>query len=195
MSAFMPDPSLLLPDKPSTLAALTHPTWLDLPYPGSWHVKSLWLCQILNTYEATIGFPYNSIFQRWIEQREHLPPLDINGSPLSLLIYNAQRFRESDRLQEAGWQPGTQRLLEQAYAQSLGIEMLYDTPLGSSSPGRLIVKRINGTFYACHPRSRRRVIEIIGRPCRLLTTPPNTPQEHPSSCPAADAAIPADSLF
>jgi hypothetical protein len=195
MSAFMPKPSLLLPDKHSTLEALTHPTWLDLPYPGSWHVKSLWICNELNTYETTIGFPYNSIFQRWIEQREHLAALDINGSPLSLLIYNAQRFRESDRLQEAGWQPGTQRLLEQAYAQSLAIETLYDTLLGSSIPGRLIVIRINGTLYACQPRSRRRVIEIIGRPCRLLTTPPNIPQEHPSSCPAADAAIPADSLF
>jgi hypothetical protein len=168
MSDFMPEPSWLLPDKDTTILAIREPQWMTWDFPRGWLVKSAWLCDELNHYEATIGYPYNARVQHWIEKKEGWEPFEENGSPLSRLIYNAQRFRKSDRLRTDGWVPGSQAVLADAHAIASRIQVLCDSVIGGSSITECWVKLIGDRYYAMPPNHRTRGLEVSGQPIRLL---------------------------
>jgi hypothetical protein len=172
---FMPAPSVILTDKAATLEALkNYQDWWNRPHPFKWLVKSQWLCDELNRMEQD-GYVYNAEALRAIEKAEGIGPYDENGSPLSLLIYNAQGFRRSDALRAQGFEPGTPEMLQAAFEQGLKIELYHDSILGGSSVNSLTVKQFDGKLYAMQPRKRRYAVDIIGKPVRLEGTGPKTP--------------------
>lgn len=83
--------------------------------PIMWRVRSEWLVALIGEIEASGQFPYNDAVKRLAEARLGYPPrfkddYHDEGDTLSLLIYNASRFRRSDaaRAREAreaadGW--------------------------------------------------------------------------------------------
>lgn len=164
----MPPPSQLLPNRDDILQALQHPGWMANKQPDPWLIKSQWLCDLLNDYEAHVGYPYNASFQRWLEQREGWSPSPENGSPLSRLIYNAQRFRRSDSLRMQGWEAGTPALLAQAYNTQACVEVLQDSAIGGQTVVRCRVREIGGRLYAVPPRRRTHHLSIETLPCRLV---------------------------
>ncbi len=167
MSHFEPEPSLLLPDKQTTLDALNNPEWMEWKYPLGWHVKSQWLCDQLNHYETTIGYPYNSAVQRWIEKNESIGPFDENGSPLSRLIYIAQKYLHSDRLRADGWVSGSPAILTEALQLKKPIEILKDSIFGGEHITKLTVREVKGELYPFAPKKRKYAVSIGGEPVRI----------------------------
>lgn len=179
MSQFVAAPTVVL-DKEQTLALLKIPAesdaFMNIGGMGKWSVKSTWLCELLDAREATGKYQYNAEFQHWFEKEYGVGPFDENGSPLSLLVYNAQRFRRHDKMIREGYQPGSEELLREAFAKKVDIE-LYHEPLfqivvnGQSQDepnvNRLKVREIGGKLYAMHPRKRKWAVNIIGKPIRL----------------------------
>ena len=166
---FMPEPSLLLPDKAATVHAMAHPEeWMKKPYPFGWMVKSVWLCEQMNEYERTVGYVYNVAVMRWIEQREGWEPSDENGSPLSQLIYNNQGFRWTDKLIADGWQEGHETMLVQAFRERKKIEVMSDNLMGGKVSTVCSVVQLGDRYYARPPRKRKYHILIDGKPVRLV---------------------------
>jgi hypothetical protein len=168
MSQFEPEPSLLLADKSATLHAITVDTsWKSQPFPFPYRVKSQWLCDELDNYEATIGFPYNAAVQRWIEKREGLEQQADSGSPLSLLIYNAQKYRRSDRLRQEGFAPLTQAMIDEAHRRGVGIEIQGENMLGGTATDVLTVRTVDSKNYAFRPKKRKFAISPNGIAARF----------------------------
>lgn len=170
MSQFEPAPSLLLANKAATIHALTVDTsWTKQPFPFAYRVKSQWLCDELDHYEAIIGFPYNAAVQRWIEEREGLEMQPEAASPLSLLIYNAQKYRRSDRLRKDGWSPLTQAMIDEAHRRGCGIEIQGENMLGGTATDVLTVRTVGGKNYAFRPKKRKYAISPNGIAARVVT--------------------------
>ena len=66
---------------------------------------------------------------RKIEAEEGLPRFNDNHSALSLLIYNAQRYRRSDKLRADGWKYLTPEMVKTAMEQKRKIEILGENVL------------------------------------------------------------------
>jgi hypothetical protein len=163
--SFTAEPLKILPDKAALLTTLADPAFMeDLNH---WHVKSQWLCDEMDVYEKEHGFVYNRIFQEWLEKREGWPKSEENGSPLSLLIYNAQTYRRHDRLVREGYEPLTQEKIATAYLLNKKIEIKNEGLLGVYKK-ILIPRKIGEIVYAMEPRKRKFAIRPEGQPCKLL---------------------------
>lgn len=165
MSRILPPPEILFQTKEETLAAIQNPTWMG--WISRFKTKSVWLCQELNEYERTIGFPYNAEFQKWIEKKEGIGPFNENASPLSTLIYNAQQYRKSDRLVSEGWQSPTREIIEEAMRSNRMVEVLVDGFLSSSAKLCKIIRGANNTHYAIPKGKRTRGYMLNDQPVRL----------------------------
>jgi hypothetical protein len=104
MSEFQPEPFLTL-DQPATLALLAQGIEALPDSLANYPVKSTWLCTLLNEREKVDGYQYNTKFQAWLEHQFSVGPSHENNSVLSILIYNAQRYRRHDAMIEDGWSP------------------------------------------------------------------------------------------
>jgi hypothetical protein len=120
---FQSTPSATLHTREETLAWLTDTGWMRQPHPFQYNVKSDWLCAELNRFESD-GYVYNAAALRRIEKENGLPASPENGSPLSVLIYNAQGFREVDKLRAAGFEQLTAELIERADASKQLLEVV-----------------------------------------------------------------------
>ena len=167
--AFMPEPSILLPDKAATVHALAHPEdWIEKQYPFGWMVKSVWLCAQMNEYERTVGYAYNVAVMRWIEQREGWEPADENGSPLARLIYSNQGFRRSDKLIAQGYAPLSEAMIDEAVETKHKIEVLGENILGGSV--KTVCRPISqdGKRFVLLPKKRNKGFRPEGQPAKLV---------------------------
>ncbi|MFY9269006.1 MAG: hypothetical protein WAO55_04570 [Candidatus Manganitrophaceae bacterium] len=165
MSHILPVPRITFRTKEETIAAIQKPDWMASG--DSFQAKSVWLCEELNDYEKTIGFPYNSTFQRWIEKKEGIGPFNENSSPLSCLIYNAQRYRESDRLIAEGWFAPTAETIEKAIQSNQMVEVWIEGFLASSAHLCKIRKGSNNMHYAIPKGRRTRGYVLHNQPIRF----------------------------
>lgn len=137
-----------------------------------YRIKSTWLVGLIDEIAASGEFPYNATVKKLAEERLGLPPKSDaeyahEGDVLSLLIYNAQCYRSSDRLVAHGYEPFTADVLKRAYAEKKGLEM-YSSGLMGSSVIRLNVRKIGDELYAMRPKKRRMYVGVQGQPVRLV---------------------------
>lgn len=176
MSEFQPEPFLTL-DQPATLALLAQGIEALPDSLAKYRVKSTWLCTLLNEREKVDGYQYNTKFQAWLERQFSLGPYPENKSVLSILIYNAQRYRRHDVMIQDGWTPGTPEILQQAFKQGRKLEWLGENIIGGSTIGTLNIREVNGQIYAFPPR-KRNPVDVTGRPVRIprkTLAPPEAP--------------------
>ena len=157
MSDFMQEPYLILHTQADVAAALRDTSWMKLPYPQSYRIKSVWLISLIDEIEASGKFPYNADVLEMAENRLGMPPrpkrsdYSQEGSPLSQLIYNAQQYHHSDRLRTNGFVPLTADLVEKLGA---GARLL--TKGGQT----LVIKKIHDQLYAMEPRKRKYAVSL-----------------------------------
>lgn len=146
-----------------------------------WRVKSLWLIGLIDEVVASGEYPYNATIKKLAEQRLGLPPklereYSQEGDTLSLLIYNAQGYRRSDRLVAQGYRPCSQEMIEEAHRTGRKLEL----PGGTL----LTVREVEGKLYAFKPRMRRYAVAVQGNPARLqeVECPECGRMEHSCCC-------------
>ena len=111
MSEFMPEPTQILETMEDVRKYIANPRKNDFK------IKSLWLIEVIGEIANTGKFPYNADVLLLAEEKLGLPKKTYaeaskEGTPLSMLVYNAQRFRRSDKLKADGYVPCTQEFLE-----------------------------------------------------------------------------------
>ena len=150
-------------DKAQTLDALKNPGFMGNF--DKWRVKSQWLCDELNRMEAEGGFVYNAQALRAIEKPEGLEPGDENGSPLALLIYNAQGYRSEDKVLAQGYKPLTPELVRLAIELKRRIEVLGENFIGGAvkAYGFRPVLNPDGSAFVLAPRSRTKGFRADGQ--------------------------------
>jgi len=114
-------------------------------------VKSNWLIALIDEIVATGKYPYNGDVQRLAEKRLGLERQSDNGSPLSALVYNAQRYRRADMLVAAGYRPLTQEMVDEAFRMGWKVEV-----------GSVIAnpRKIGGQIYLMKPHASKRALCI-----------------------------------
>lgn len=177
MSEFVAEPKKVL-DKAETLALLRADPAEFMNDRDHWDYKSQWICDLLDEREAVAGYQYNAKFQKWFETEYSVGPFGENGSPLSLLIYNAQRYRGHDKMVREGFQPGSDDLLREAFEKKVEIELYSESlfnivvngeKMDNPNVSRLKVREIGGKLYAMRPKKRKFAVNIVGRPIRLAS--------------------------
>lgn len=137
----------------------------QFPGMGQFRIRSAWLVELIGEIETGGEYPYNATVKRLAEQRLGFAPksdaeYSREGDTLSLLIYNAQCFRRSDKLKSAGYQPFTSELLQRAFKDGRKIE----TAGGSV----LKPREVSGNVLAMKLRSRKLHIPPIGQAVRIM---------------------------
>lgn len=158
MSDFMPDPSIHLRTAEETIDAINDPSWLSLPYPGRWCVRSDFLVALIDEFKREGKYPYNSEVQRVAESRLGIPQMPDNQSTLSLLVYNAQKFRRSDRLRAQGLAPLTQEMIDRAGEG--GKVLIGETVFN--------VRHVGGKLHLMKPRARNRGVFVNDQPAKIV---------------------------
>jgi hypothetical protein len=145
------------------------------PHPFEYCVHSDWIIAIIDEIMAgnNKGFAYNVDVHILARERLGLPKLSDaeaakEGTPLSLLIYNAQGFRRDRDLRAAGFVPLTQEMIDGATAKQQ-IEVVDGT--------RCNVRMVSGIKYAFKPRKRNSALalnqpaKVVARQRRKQLTP------------------------
>lgn len=164
---FMPTPSLHLKDENDLRAALDNPEYMDWPYPRKWHVRSDFIIGIIDEIAMEGKYPYNIDVQRRTEARLEIGQQNDNQSPLSVLVYNAQKFRHSDERIKAGYEPLSQELLDRA-GEGAQIEVQGETIIGGMCTVLYNVRKIGEKLYAMQPRKRKYALSILGQPAKIV---------------------------
>jgi len=172
MAEFKDDPVLVLDTMEQVREAMTHNRNGLCGFKGGdiYRVKSLWLISLIEEIAAK-EYPYNATVKRLAEQRLEMPPktwaeYSRENDSLSLLIYNAQCYRRSDKLRADGFEPFTNGVIKQAYQLGKKLEVLSQGLIGSSIL-TLNVREIEGTLYAMKPRARNKHVAPYGQPVRM----------------------------
>ncbi len=163
---FTPAPSITLPDESALRAALVDTSWMDLPYPNSWLVRSQYLIDLISEISQR-EYPYNAVVQREAEKRLGIARQNDNNSPLSRLVYSAQGFRRNDELRAEGFEPLTAELLRRAFDAKAQIELQGENALGGTVRNLLNVREIQGNLYAMKPRAKKYAVSVQGQPARV----------------------------
>ena len=169
MSEFKPDPVLTLESMEDVRKWLDNPVGWSRVIDGKmdkWRIKSPWIIGLIDEIESSGQYPYNAEVKWLAEERLGIPSGRVKrdsreGTPLSLLVYNAQCYRRSDKLKAMGFVAGDEFILQRAYQSGCKIETCNHT--------LLTVKKINDTLYAMPPRKRKWAVNIAGVPVRLVT--------------------------
>lgn len=183
MSEFMPEPYLVLPDMESVRNAVKDDLRSTSNSVDRWRIKSLWLVQLIEEIIATrkpalprtdgalvirIGgdepIAYNAEVKKLAELRLGMAPQSDayyarEGDTLSLLVYNAQNYRRSDKLRADGFEPASQSLLD-----SLPIGTKIETRGGKE----YVVREVDGKRYAMQARKRKYAMSVDGCPVRVV---------------------------
>ena len=85
--------------------------------PDPYDIKSVWVISLIDEIAAEGKYPYNATIKKLAEQRLGLPPKSEaeyakEGDVLSLMVYNAQKYRRHDKIVAAGFIPFTEALLQ-----------------------------------------------------------------------------------
>ena len=160
---FMPEPSRILNTMEDVREAMQHPREDLGTNLLQYNVKSQWLIGLIDELSVS-GFVYNAQVKKLAEERLGLPARDDTyysqeGDVLSLLIYNAQKYRNSDRLKAQGFVPFTTDVMQDAFQSKKKIQ------LGSKL---LTVKKFGDKLYAMEPRRRKYGILPQGQPVALV---------------------------
>ena len=177
-SGFMDDVSIYLYGVEGLKWALVNATeWTGRPlgpgkenrkppysHPFEYCVHSDWLIDVIDEIVARGDYPYNAEVRRLALQKLELPvpsetELAKEGTPLSLLIYNAQGFRRDRDLRAAGLSPLTQEMLDEAAKNKQQIELVDGT--------RCNVRAVEGKNYAFRPRKRNLALGLT-TPAKLV---------------------------
>jgi hypothetical protein len=149
---------------------------------NSWTVKSVWLMGLIDEIIATTGrdFAYNAEVKKLARERLGLPALSDadnakEGDALSRLIYNAQNYHHSDKLQAQGFVPFTPELLERVreggQIQPHVTELFKIVVNGQESKTESTVynvRTVNGKLYAMKPRKRNSALAPNGQPVKVI---------------------------
>jgi len=124
-------------------------------HPFEYCVHSDWVIELIDEIVARGDYPYNAEVRRLAMQRLGMPPISEaelakEGTPLSLLVYNAQGFRRDRNLREAGLAPLTQEMVDEAASTKQQIEL--------SDGTRCNVRNVQGRNHAFKPRKRNYAI-------------------------------------
>jgi hypothetical protein len=176
MSDYFMAPSVTLETAGELLEALETPaiveSWESKPYPFSWRVRSEWLVNLIREIEESGQYPYNATVAQLAISRLGLPEMSYaelskEGTTLSRLVYNAQGFRRSDDLVNAGYSQ-----LDQAMVESAGdggrIEIAGENLLGGPCSNVFNVRRVNGELYLMKPNARKYRLMITGQPAKIV---------------------------
>jgi hypothetical protein len=169
MSTFKPSPVLVLETQEQVREAIAtqqRDTLFGFRGMDIYRIKSLWLIDLIRDIISANGrdFAYNADVKKLAEQRLGFPPkpeaeYSREGDVLSLLIYNAQCYRQSDELYAAGYVPFTEAMLAEAHQAQKAIVTL---------GGKTLKPRVlNGKLYAMEPRKRRYAVAAMGQPARF----------------------------
>ena len=161
---FIGAPVLTLHGIEGVKAALAAPEqWCNLPYPGKYRVKSDWIIGLITEIEASGKYPYNLTVAKLAHARLGLPPMtdhELDHGHLATLVYNAQRYRNSDSLVAEGYTPLRESMLQEAFKQKRKIV----TRCGLT----LTVREINGKLWAFKPRKRVQAVALgFDNPAKL----------------------------
>jgi hypothetical protein len=172
MSEFQPEPLITLLTMEDVHKALSKSK--DAPFGlrglDRYKIKSRWLIELIDEIVSTGSYPYNATVKRLAESRLGFPPKrdsehSNENDTLSLLIYNAQSYRRSDRLRTQGFEPFTEEVLERAF--SLGRLLELESDVRQEVPP-FKVRRIGGKLYAMRPKKRKYYLRPEGQPIRLI---------------------------
>ncbi len=169
---FMAEPVKTLETMEDVRAWINGPV-IELDWHEKYRVRSNWLVSIIDEVTASGEFPYNSAIKRIAEERLGFPKKPDEyyaneGSPLSLLIYNAQRFRGSDNLRESGFEPLTQDLIDRALREEKSIEISGHNMIGGAVTQKFKVRTIQGKNYLMEPRKRKYCVPPKCQPAKLV---------------------------
>lgn len=167
MSKFKEKPVLVLPLMGDVKAAIETPNWRKEREKDrtAFLIKPLWIIGIINELLARTGksFAYNADVKKECEARLGYPPKpDVEyckeGDALSLLVYNAQCYHDSDALIAAGYEPFTQSLICRA---GVGGQI--------TMKGGLVlnVREINGRLYAMKKGARTNAARPNDAPVKI----------------------------
>ena len=120
-------------------------------HPFEYCVHSDWIIGLIDEIVSGGAYPYNAEVRRLALTRLGLPipsekELAQEGTPLSLLIYNAQGHRRDRDLRVLGLSPLSQEMIDEAARNNQQIELIDGT--------RCNVRVVDGTNYAFKPRKR-----------------------------------------
>ena len=122
----MPPPVIVLETQADVEAFLANPAAPQSVTKGldKYRVESKWIESLIDAIEAEGQYPYNAVVNKraqlamgWPEKTE--AEYAREGTPLSLLIYNAQSYRRSNKLRAAGFEPFTQKLVDKLGAMGV----------------------------------------------------------------------------
>ena len=156
MSEILNPPVMTLDGPDAIRAAVKSAPWQNR---DRFQIKSPWMIALIEEIEATGQYPYNAVVQREAEKRLGIAEQPDNGSTLSVLVYNAQRYRRSDELEAGGYVKVTDAMVKEAHAKGLKIE----TPGGTL----YTVREVEGKLYTFKPRHRRWASGLTGYPGKL----------------------------
>jgi hypothetical protein len=131
--------------------------WLKRPRKETdFQTASVWLADLLDEQEKVAGYQYNATFKEWFCKREGLPFNREEGDTLSCAIYNAQCYRHSRKLLNAGFNYLTTDMVKKAIELGKRIVIYTDSVFGSNEiEGRPIIQH-NGEGFVLAPRSRKK---------------------------------------
>jgi len=164
MSIFEPAPIKVL-TKEETLAAIKR-NQPDIDFASDsdlakYRVNSPWLCDLLDEFEKG-GYVYNAWAQHKIEEMEGLPVYNENNSTIALLIYNAQRYRLSDKIIAMGFAPLTREMIEEAIKLKKKIEIYSESLIGDTIRGGYRPCIVGDSAYVLAPRAKVRGFKADG---------------------------------
>jgi hypothetical protein len=215
MSTFPKEPpTTILTTQEETKAYATNPNWLkptqrilaphqeanlkalrianNFTTDTSWTVKSLWLISLID--ELAGDQPDKVVYNAEIKAEAHkrlglgtLTDKDAatEGDALSRLVYNAQCYRHSDRLQEQGYVPLTQALIDATgeggtitpHTAKLFTIVVNGKDDGDPQPASYTIKSKNGKLYAMLPKSRTKALAVHGQPVKATPKPQTRPRK------------------
>ena len=115
--------------------------------------------------------PYNTEVLREVERVLGIPRQPDNGSILSMLVYKAQAYHRTDQRLADGYQPFTQKMLEEAYRTGRKILVKRESVIVVNGVPdedmKLVVNEIDGRLYAQPPRARRKYCGADGQPAKF----------------------------
>jgi hypothetical protein len=183
---FMPrEPSLVLDTIEDARKVVETEGWRNSLGDEKWFVKSNWIISLIDEVEASGEYPYNATVKKLAELRLGYPlktdkEYATEGDNLSLLVYNAHKYRDHDILVKGGYIPFTKEVLEQV-GEGGQVAFLQGKPLFNIAingkeqkpdTGDLVVKikNVGGVLYAMMPKSRTKCYRPNGQPCKIVKT-------------------------
>ena len=167
----MDEPLATLATMEDVRAVLELPRKRLLGVENEFRIRSEWLIALIDEIAASGEYPYNATVKRMAADRLGIPRQSDDwyareGDVLSLLIYNAQCFRSSDKYRRDGFRPFDSSVLDEA-GDGGSLEILSDGLMGSNVVP-VKVRSVNGKLYAMRAKMRKSYIAPFGQPVRIV---------------------------